>query len=216
MDTNKINDFWASPNLNFNNALPSLEDTYKEYLGSKSLFQNDNETKELLRELMIRLSAVTQKLYIEELNKFSVTIKQLGFAEGHNAFKELQEKGRRVEYIIDSLNKKPQEELVFLQQSQTISSIVAAISFNQLSNAQSSSGKGGCYIATMAYGNYEHPQVIVLRNFRDNTLSKSNFGLWFISKYYFYSPKLVQHLKDKKFINKIIKKALDIFIHFIG
>ena len=73
-----------------------------------------------------------------------------------------------------------------------------------------------CYIATMAYGNYEHPQVIALRNFRDNSLSKSKFGLWFISKYYFYSPKLVQHLKDKKLINKIIRKALDIFIKFIG
>lgn len=34
------------------------------------------------------------------------------------------------------------------------------------------SSSGGCYIATMAYGNYDHPQVMVLRQFRDSYLSK--------------------------------------------
>lgn len=33
----------------------------------------------------------------------------------------------------------------------------------------------GCYIATMAYGDYNHPQVIKLRKFRDDVL-KSNIG----------------------------------------
>lgn len=31
---------------------------------------------------------------------------------------------------------------------------------------------GGCYIATMVYGNYDHPQVMVLRDFRDSYLAK--------------------------------------------
>jgi len=70
----------------------------------------------------------------------------------------------------------------------------------------------GCYIATMAYGSYEHPQVILLRGFRDNTLSKSKFGLWIIKIYYRYSPKVVERLKDKKLINSLIKKTLDILI----
>ena len=73
----------------------------------------------------------------------------------------------------------------------------------------------GCYIATMAYGSYEHPQVILLRRFRDNTLSKSRFGLWSIKKYYHYSPKIVERLKDKKNINNIIRKSLNIFIKLI-
>ena len=30
------------------------------------------------------------------------------------------------------------------------------------------SNNSGCYIATMAYGDYDHPQVLVLRRFRDD------------------------------------------------
>lgn len=73
----------------------------------------------------------------------------------------------------------------------------------------------GCYIATMAYGSYEHPQVLILRNFRDNTLSKSSFGRGFIRIYYTYSPKLVEHLKDKPIINKTIKSILNTIIRII-
>ena len=72
-----------------------------------------------------------------------------------------------------------------------------------------------CYIATMAYGNYDHPKVVVLRNFRDNVLSKSKFGLWIISKYYQFSPKLVEHLKEKNKINFVIRKFLDQFIKIV-
>jgi len=77
------------------------------------------------------------------------------------------------------------------------------------------SGGGGCYIATMAYGNYDHPQVMILRQFRDNVLDKSCFGKWFIKTYYHCSPKLVEKLKNKKGINAIIRKALNQFIKLI-
>ena len=42
----------------------------------------------------------------------------------------------------------------------------------------------GCYIATMAYGNYDHPQVVILRHFRDMFLSQRQWGRWFITYYY--------------------------------
>ena len=38
----------------------------------------------------------------------------------------------------------------------------------------------GCYIATMVYGDYNHPKVLQLRYFRDNCLKKYIFGLYFI------------------------------------
>lgn len=38
----------------------------------------------------------------------------------------------------------------------------------------------GCYIATMAYGDYNHPQVVHLRNFRDNRLANYYIGREFI------------------------------------
>lgn len=69
-----------------------------------------------------------------------------------------------------------------------------------------------CYIATMVYGDYNHPQVVALREFRDNTLQSSWLGRTFIKYYYRYSPKLVELLQNKTCINKVIKKILDKFI----
>lgn len=74
---------------------------------------------------------------------------------------------------------------------------------------------GGCYIATMAYGSYEHPQVLVLRQFRDEVLDKSAFGKWFIRTYYHYSPMLVEKLKEHKKTNLVIRKLLNQFIKLI-
>jgi hypothetical protein len=73
----------------------------------------------------------------------------------------------------------------------------------------------GCYIATMAYGSYEHPQVLELRQFRDEILQKTIAGRLFIKTYYFISPKLVELLKDKKNINNFIRKGLNQFIKIL-
>lgn len=77
------------------------------------------------------------------------------------------------------------------------------------------SDDGACYIATMAYGDYEHPQVLILRHFRDLYLAQRNWGKWFINTYYKYSPKLVEKLKNHTLINKFIRKSLDGFISCI-
>lgn len=73
----------------------------------------------------------------------------------------------------------------------------------------------GCYIATMAYGSYEHPQVLELRKFRDEILQKTIAGRFFIKTYYFISPKLVEILRNKKTINNLIKKGLNQFIKIL-
>ena len=73
----------------------------------------------------------------------------------------------------------------------------------------------GCYIATMAYGDYDHPQVMILRQFRDEVLDKSGFGKWFIKTYYHYSPRLVERLKNQRNVNIIIRKVLNQFIKLI-
>lgn len=79
----------------------------------------------------------------------------------------------------------------------------------------SSSSSSGCYIATMAYGDYDHPQVLKLRQFRDEVLDKSTFGKLFIKTYYHYSPKLVEKLKCHKKTNILIRKSLNQFIKLI-
>ena len=78
-----------------------------------------------------------------------------------------------------------------------------------------SSANDGCYIAKMAYGDYDHPQVLELRKFRDDFLSRTMLGRSFIKLYYRYSPSLVQRLKNKQGINFIIRKGLDQFIKTI-
>lgn len=73
--------------------------------------------------------------------------------------------------------------------------------------------QGGCYIATLAYGDYNHPQVIQLRKFRDNHLQRTFLGSEFVKIYYLISPKIVSLLKDSKFIIKISRIMLDFFIN---
>ncbi|WP_031428251.1 CFI-box-CTERM domain-containing protein [Flavimarina sp. Hel_I_48] len=81
------------------------------------------------------------------------------------------------------------------------------------STISSAADKGGCYIATMAYGDYDHPQVLELRKFRDEFLNKTIIGKSFIKFYYMYSPKLVEKLENKQATNLIIRKGLDQFIY---
>lgn len=73
---------------------------------------------------------------------------------------------------------------------------------------------GSCIIATMVYGNYDHPQVMVLRQFRDSYLSKRDWGQKFINFYYANSPRWAEALKDHKCTNAIIRKILDSFVYF--
>jgi hypothetical protein len=75
-----------------------------------------------------------------------------------------------------------------------------------------SSNSGGCYIATMAYGDYDHPQVMKLRRFRDDVLSESAFGRMFIKVYYALSPRFVRILRNSKGVNTLIRKLLDKWI----
>ena len=74
--------------------------------------------------------------------------------------------------------------------------------------------KEGCYIATMAYGDYDHPQVLELRKFRDEILERSLIGRLLINIYYRFSPRLVIYFQYKHKINIMIKKILDNFINY--
>lgn len=48
--------------------------------------------------------------------------------------------------------------------------------------------KEGCFIATACYGDYDAPEVRLLRRYRDEVLQQSIPGRLFIRLYYFFSP----------------------------
>lgn len=69
--------------------------------------------------------------------------------------------------------------------------------------------KEGCYIATAVYGDYDAPEVMTLRRFRDEILEKTTLGRWFIRTYYRLSPPVAAKLKNAKRINAFVRRLLD-------
>ena len=67
------------------------------------------------------------------------------------------------------------------------------------------SDKKGCYIATVCYGDFNAPEVMVFRQYRDNVLSKNFLGRFFIALYYSISPSISNYLKGKETLNYKIK-----------
>lgn len=73
---------------------------------------------------------------------------------------------------------------------------------------------GWCFIATAVYGNYDAPEVLILRAFRDKSLMTNSFGRMLTSVYYAISPSLAKIVKRNKklqiisryFLDKIVKK----------
>lgn len=74
----------------------------------------------------------------------------------------------------------------------------------------------GCFIATAVYEDYNHPEVMKLREFRDNYLLTNEAGKKFVRVYYKYSPKFADYVKGKKLLAYSIKKLLDGFIFILN
>ena len=73
----------------------------------------------------------------------------------------------------------------------------------------SSSKDKGCFIATSVYGNSLAPEVIELRQFRDDVLKKTWWGRAFIAIYYTVSPPIAEGLKKTPRIAAVVRLMLD-------
>ncbi len=66
--------------------------------------------------------------------------------------------------------------------------------------------KGACFVATACYDDYESIEVIALRNYRDETLSKTILGRLLIRSYYKISPFFARLISSSNQSKKIIRK----------
>jgi hypothetical protein len=66
---------------------------------------------------------------------------------------------------------------------------------------QGASG-GGCFVATAAYGDPNHPDVVFLREFRDNTLSQIRLGRSFIKIYRRFGPALAGLVMNRRTLRR--------------
>jgi hypothetical protein len=57
---------------------------------------------------------------------------------------------------------------------------------------------GFCFIATAAWGSYEHPFVEILREFRDRVLEPRAFGRAFVDWYYAHSPPYAEYITEHR------------------
>lgn len=64
---------------------------------------------------------------------------------------------------------------------------------------------GGCFIATACLGSYDHPDVLCLRQLRDDYLLKRNWGQRFVQTYYHYSPPFADYISTRSTIRTIIR-----------
>lgn len=68
--------------------------------------------------------------------------------------------------------------------------------------------KNGCFIATACFDNYDAPEVIIFRNFRDNYLQKYYLGQNFIRLYYHTSPPIAKLISKSEFAKKTVRIIL--------
>lgn len=88
-------------------------------------------------------------------------------------------------------------------------------SYKQESRIQTASGettitsKKGCFIATAVYGDFEHPNVLILRRFRDERLERNHIGRLLCAFYYWTSPRLARSVFSKGQGRILMKTILD-------
>lgn len=168
-------------------------------------------------EVKIQISSMAKKQInwdkVVEVVKEVITPEAINKIKTNKDSSKTEEYKKLVEFVLENLTVLQKTKIGYIcyWKLDLINGLSSVMNKN-INQASIPNSKGGCYIATMVYGSYEHPQVLELRKFRDEVLASTLLGRLFIKIYYFISPKIVHLLKGKKGINRFIRYALDNFV----
>jgi uncharacterized repeat protein (TIGR02543 family) len=81
-------------------------------------------------------------------------------------------------------------------------------SFTAIAKPPEEGKKGGCFIATAAYGSPLHSSVKILQDFRDRYLMSSKFGRSLIRFYYKHSPAAADFISRHKALKAVVRLML--------
>jgi hypothetical protein len=202
-------------------------DNGKQFLASARPFLSNVKnilggTDELYLGISSRIASDAQGMCVSEINKlqekFTNAYDNASKVAAIGLLKEKVNAAWEVTITIGSMDLREDFRTRYTKNRTSLSNLkiqLATVNSGGSGSSGGNNGSSGCYIATMAYGDYSHPQVLILRQFRDDVLDKSVFGKWFIKTYYHYSPKIVEKLNKKRILNRMIRIALNQFIKLI-
>jgi hypothetical protein len=205
-----------------------------EYLEFEKSSLSDDETDDFMGQFRIAMNVVSSycfyiKYTVKNINKDNINFEQVNYI--HYCIGDITSKISTFEEINKLFVFSPHQSskiivdaLVLLSQL-PFDNDESRKQFNQLVKYYQKMGDandtlkevkldntGSCYIATMAYGDYNHPQVIYLRQFRDKKLLSHFAGKLFVKFYYSTSPYLVLIFKNSPRVNQYIRMILDCWI----
>lgn len=86
--------------------------------------------------------------------------------------------------------------------------VVQAVPVRTVTLAELAGEEGGCFIATAAFGSYQEPHVMLLRQFRDEILLQSAAGSRFVEWYYAVSPKYAAWIAAHDNVRAVVRTLL--------
>lgn len=148
--------------------------------GSEFKFYKNAVEKKLLSKLYNGLSVVFSRVEYDDL----ISVLEIKDTISINSFKKINT----------------------IQDEEIISSNNKSI---QTSYPTKPKNDGWCFISTAAYGTSTAPKLNQLRWYRDNVLTRSNFGRKSLGLYFKYSPKISHKLRGTKVRKYIVKSIVD-------
>lgn len=101
---------------------------------------------------------------------------------------------------------------ITMDADKTIKATFSTITSKGTGDGDGGGEKGGCFIATAAYGSPLHHHLDILRDFRDKYLMPSKFGRTIVNLYYKYSPFVANLIAKYKVLRIIIRLHLLFFV----